>query len=90
MDPTEYDEIGRIFCAKHHRDYCHECCFDFRDQNRAIEEEAGLRKKRTPVEEAATNWAVCFTALQGMERMQPRPNKAVFDQNRQFLKQYED
>jgi len=90
MEDTEHDDIGRIFCKKHHRDYCHVCGFDFRDLNRVMEEEKGLRQKRSPVEEAAEMWAVCSYALLGMERMSSRPSEAVFEQNRHYLKEFEE
>jgi hypothetical protein len=90
MEETYYDEIGRIFCKKHKRGYCHECCFDFRDQNERVEEDTGHKKKRTPMEEAANMWAVCVSALSGMERMVPRPNEEIFKQNRKHLSEYEE
>ena len=34
--------------------------------------------------------AVCMYALQGMERMHPRPNEAIFEDNRRHLKKYQD
>lgn len=55
-----------------------------------IEEDSGLRKKRSPVEKAAEMWAVCVHALRGMERMSPRPSEEVFEQNRGFLKEFEE
>ena len=54
------------------------------------EEEAGLRKKRTEVEETAEMVAVCLYALDGMERMYPRPDEAIFEQNRRWLKEHQD
>jgi hypothetical protein len=51
MEKTCTDDIGRIFCERHKRELCHECCFDFGPMNRNME--AGLRKKTTPMEQAA-------------------------------------
>ncbi|KAL7494946.1 hypothetical protein ACHAWT_003550 [Skeletonema menzelii] len=84
------DEYGRAFCKEHNRDFCNVCCMDFRDTNRMAEENAGLKKKRTEVEEVADMVAVCMYALQGMERMYPRPSEAIFEQNRQWLKEHQD
>jgi hypothetical protein len=42
--------IGSMFC-EHHRDYCHICRFDYRHANHLVEEDAGLRKKETFLEE---------------------------------------
>lgn len=80
------DEIGRCFCKAHRREECHECCMSFDITNRMAEEEAGLIKKRTPWEVAAEEKAIAYVALQGMERMHPRPSEAVFAQNQKFLK----
>jgi hypothetical protein len=90
MEETYTDESGRMFCTKHKRDYCHECCFDFRDGNERLEEDTGHRKKRTPMEESANMWAVCVSALSGMERMVPRPNEEVFELNRKYLSDEEE
>eukprot|EP00984_Skeletonema_dohrnii_P002283 scaffold795_cov94-Skeletonema_dohrnii-CCMP3373.AAC.11 len=84
------DEHGRAFCKEHNRDICHDCGLDFRDMNRMAEEDAGLKKKRTEVEQTAEMIAVCLYALNGMERMRPRPNEAIFENNRQRLKEYQD
>ena len=58
--------------------------------NRMMEENAGLVKKRTPVEVAAEEYAVVWYALQGMERMHPRPPDKVFEQNRVHLRKAEE
>eukprot|EP00985_Skeletonema_marinoi_P023632 scaffold15840_cov142-Skeletonema_marinoi.AAC.6 len=84
------DEYGRAFCKEHNRDICHDCGLDFRDMNRMAEEDAGLKKKRSEVEQTAEMIAVCLYALNGMERMRPRPNEAIFENNRQRLKEYQD
>lgn len=83
------DDTGRMFCP-HNRDYCHICCCDHRMTNRVMEEHAGLKKKPTPVEEAAKMYAVTLRALRGMELMQPRPSEEVFEQNRQWKKEKEE
>ena len=90
MEETYQDEIGRTYCAKHRRELCHECCFDFSETNRYVEEDRGVRKKRSELEETAKMWAVCVSSLRGMERMVPRPNAEVFAENRQYLKKYEE
>eukprot|EP00978_Attheya_sp_CCMP212_P010272 scaffold24741_cov53-Attheya_sp.AAC.1 len=90
MEETWYDEIGRIFCKKHKRDHCHECCFDFRDQNQTVEEDAGHRKKRTPMEESADMWAACVSGMSGMEDMVPRPSPDIFEMNRKYLSAEEE
>ena len=54
-----------------------------------VEEAAGLRKKRTPLDEAADMWAVCLRALRGMENMVPRPSPDMFDMNQKCLKDEE-
>ena len=77
------DEIGRMFC-EHNKDYCHLCCVDHRPINRMMEESAGLKKKESPLEEAARMYATACRALRGMERMNPRPSPEVFDQNIQW------
>uniref|UniRef100_A0A7S4ULF1 MYND-type domain-containing protein n=1 Tax=Ditylum brightwellii TaxID=49249 RepID=A0A7S4ULF1_9STRA len=77
------DEVGRMFCTEHGRDYCHVCCVDYRMGNRVQEEAAGLRKK-DEVEDAARMYATCLRALRGMERMHPRPSEEIFAQNRQW------
>jgi hypothetical protein len=48
------DEFGRSFCAAHRREYCHECCLAFDMINRHIEEQAGLRRPPTQVEQLAS------------------------------------
>lgn len=83
------DEVGRMFCV-HNRDYCHICHCDHRPMNRTIEEEAGLRKKTTPVEEAAKMYATASRALRGMERMKPRPSEEVFEENRRWKEEQEE
>jgi hypothetical protein len=55
-----------------------------------VEEEIGMRKKRSELEVAAEEWAVCFNALKNMERMDPRPSEAIFEMNRQFLRENEE
>lgn len=90
MSDITHDDIGRIYCKAHHREICHECCMAFDMQNRIIEEEKGLIKKKTEVEKAAQDKAIAYVALQGMERMYPRPSEAVFRQNRQYLKEADD
>ncbi len=80
------DEIGRCFCKAHNREVCHICCMSFDCPNRLAEERAGLRKKRTEVEEAAEEKVTAMFALKGMEEMVPRPNEEVFKMNRKYLK----
>lgn len=77
------DEIGRCFCKEHRREVCHDCCLAFDMGNRYAEEGAGLRKKRTPVEEAAEEKAMLMFAQRGMEQMVPRPSEEIFRQNRE-------
>eukprot|EP00977_Amphora_coffeiformis_P022399 scaffold10860_cov182-Amphora_coffeaeformis.AAC.16 len=81
------DKIGRCYCKEHRREVCHECCLAFDVSNRYAEEAAGLRKKRTPVEEAAEEKAIVMFALRGMERMRPRPSDAVFAEHRELSRQ---
>lgn len=64
--------------------------YDFSMGNRMIEEEKGIRKKRTEVEEVAEMVATCRSALRGMEDMHPRPSENIFKQNRQWLKEHEE
>lgn len=84
------DKFNRTFCAEHQRDFCHICCCDYRDMNRMAEEEAGLGKKRTAVDEAAIEFAVASRALKGMMRMEPRPSEEVFEQNREYKRRAEE
>ena len=79
------DDIGRTFCKAHRRETCHECCMSFEPMNRDAEERAGLRKPKTEVEKLAETQAIAEYALRGMERMHPRPPRAVFEQNRKHL-----
>jgi len=58
--------------------------------NRIVEESAGLKKKTTPVEEAANMYATTITALRKMEHMRPRSSEEMFEQNRQYKKEYEE
>jgi len=58
--------------------------------NREAEEDAGLVKRKTEVERAAEDYAIALHALQGMERMYPRPSPEVFAENRQFLREAEE
>ena len=37
------DDIGRMFCANHGRETCHQCCMDFAQINRMAEVKAELR-----------------------------------------------
>ena len=90
MEETIVDDIGRCFCKKHRREICHDCCMDFEPMNRNAEEDAGLRKKRTDVELAAEEKATALFALKGMERMNPRPNLQIFEENREWLQKAED
>jgi len=83
------DEVGRMFC-KHNQDYCHICCVDHRLMNRVMEEDAGLKKKETELEETARMYAVCLGALKGMERMQPRPSEETFEEQRRWRDDYRD
>mmetsp|Transcript_14684 Transcript_14684/g.21668 ORF Transcript_14684/g.21668 Transcript_14684/m.21668 type:complete len:316 (-) Transcript_14684:84-1031(-) len=83
-----HDEYGRCFCKDHHRETCNECCLSF--DNRHIEEKVGLRKKRSEVELVAEQKAIILSALRGMEQMRPRPNKEVFEQHYEFLRQAEE
>ena len=59
-------------------------------QNRFAEESAGLRKERTEAEKVAEEVALGMSALRGMEKMVPRPAEAVFQQNRNWLKEKQD
>jgi hypothetical protein len=54
-----------------------------------MEEQAGLRKPPTPVEQAANMYATAVRALNGMERMHPRPSEQVYKQ-RYFAQQGQD
>lgn len=89
MNPTYKDDIGRMFCDKHRREVCHECCYCFEPMNRDAEERAGLRKKRTEVELAAEEKAMAMFALRGMERMVPRPAAERFQETRKWLQRSE-
>jgi hypothetical protein len=80
MDDTWEDEIGRLHCAEHHRDRCHECCFDFRQTNVFVEEAAGLRKPRTPLQELAVEMAALQHGLAHM-RQDPRAGGNFAEKN---------
>jgi hypothetical protein len=86
MSNIVHDEIGRIFCKAHRREVCYECCMMFDWQNRQIEEDAGLRKKKSEAEKAAREYAIAATALRGMDRMIPRPSPEIYDLNRSYLR----
>jgi len=81
------DDFGRMFCS-HDRDFCNICCVDHRLGNRVMEEDAGLKKKATPVEEAAQMYATTLRALRGMEKMHPRPSEEIFENNREYRDTY--
>ena len=89
LPENQTDEVGRMFCS-HGREYCHICCVDHRMCNRIVEENSGLRAKPTPVEEAAKMYATILRSLRGMENMVPRPSEEVFEQNRQYKREYEE
>jgi len=82
MEETYEDEIGRLFCDKHRREICHECCFDFEPMNRDREEDAGLRAPKTELEIAAEDLVVANSSLQaarkefGWSNLRPGENPA--------------
>lgn len=80
------DKIGRTYCKAHNRETCDVCCMSFDIPNRLIEEEKGLKKKRTDVEKVAGEKASLIYAMKGMEQMIPRPNKEVWKFHREQLR----
>ena len=58
------------------------CCFDFRMMNEYMEEEHGLRKKKTPIEQLIEDRQSCLYSL-----MHSRVGTAVKEQNEHFLKE---
>jgi hypothetical protein len=90
FDDIINDEIGRTYCKEHSREVCHICCMSFDIQNRMAEEGAGLRKKKTEVENAAEEKATAMYALRGMEQMVPRPTEAVWEMNREYLRRADE
>jgi tetratricopeptide (TPR) repeat protein len=61
------DDVGRCFCDCHRRVSCHECCLDFTEGNRFVEEDNGLRPKRTAVEDLVEQ---LFMLQDGIRHMQ--------------------
>lgn len=74
-DSMYTDEHGRCFCNKHRRAACHECGYDFTMLNEMAEEQTGLRKPKTEVEEQAEQVAQAQVALAKM-RGDPRYTQA--------------
>ena len=58
------DEFNRCFCTVHRRASCHVCCLDFQMMNEMMEEECGLRKKKTPIEQLCEERQICVHSLQ--------------------------
>jgi len=77
---TKYDEIGRIFCAKHDRELCHECCVDFGLLNRQVEIDAGLLKPPTEIEKLAEDRANLRRGIKFMkeQKFDPKHENLLF------------
>ena len=90
FEDITHDEIGRTYCKEHNREVCHICCMSFEPQNRMAEEGAGLRKKKTEVENAAEEKATAMYALRGMEKMVPRPTEQIWEMNREYLRRADE
>lgn len=91
MEETYKDEIGRMFCTKHRREICHECCYDFADMNRMYEEDAGLRQPKTELEKAAEEALTMSDALIRMRReMGMGPGDPVYEQNRSYAEEKQE
>lgn len=69
MDDVYTDEIGRCYCEKHRREYCHECGYAFAEMNQMAEVQAGLRKAPSKLEHLAENLTTLRYSLHYMERM---------------------
>eukprot|EP00945_MAST-04E_sp_MAST-4E-sp1_P005279 g5279.t1 len=64
---TWEDEYGRIYCEKHRKQLCNTCCFDFTEMNLDLEEELGLRKKRSEVERLVETLHMLQNGMRFME-----------------------
>ena len=67
MDEPSQDKVGRLFCGRHRRDTCHECCVDYRSMNEQCEIEVGIRKAPSRMQELAEEKLML---VRGMEFMQ--------------------
>lgn len=47
------DEMGRCYCDAHRREHCNECMLNFQIPNKMLEEQIGLRKPPSQIEELA-------------------------------------
>ena len=84
------DKYGQFYCKDHGRETCDECQFDCSMPNRTIEEDVGLRKKRTEVEIVAEQKATVLAVLRGEVLVSPRPREEVFEMHREFLREFDE
>ena len=85
MEDTYVDDIGRMFCTKHKRATCHDCCFDFAEMNESMEVDVGLRKPKSEVEQVAEELAVANFSLRGMAtEMGMGPNNRAYQLTERF------
>ena len=75
------DEVGRCFC-KHRRAECDECCQDFTLTNEYIEVDAGLRAKKSPVDECLENIEMLNKGIQFLEEQDG--NNPAFRENLEY------
>ena len=80
FNDSKIDEIGRLFCSKHSRELCHECCMDFGLLNRQAEISAGLLKTPTEIEKLAEERMTWNHGIVWMQqrRYDPKDEKLLF------------
>ena len=77
------DEYDRCFCTAHSRASCHVCCLDFQMINEMMEEDNGLRKKKTPIEQLCEERQMCVHSLQfRFEGQSENDEMRVYTKNR--------
>jgi hypothetical protein len=94
MEETVYDDIGRMFCKEHRRAVCHVCGFDFQMMNEDVEANAGLRKKKSEVEQVAEDFEAASVSLnymrqQGMTGPMYEQAKQYYDEAQTKLRRLE-
>mmetsp|Transcript_30533 Transcript_30533/g.93323 ORF Transcript_30533/g.93323 Transcript_30533/m.93323 type:complete len:330 (+) Transcript_30533:80-1069(+) len=81
------DEVGRCFCKAHMRAKCHECCYDFIMMNEMAEEQAGLRKPKSRVEELCAQRVM---TLRGLDFIRRNGDETFKSDNEEGLREAEE
>lgn len=71
------DEIGRCFCEVHRKDHCNICCMSFIEPNIQVEEQAGLRRPSSKVEELAKSKVMLERGLAYMMEQDPQTRRTM-------------